>query len=156
MLLKTSRWPRCWSTPTGGSRGSAPGARWGEVIAAAAPFGLAPLSGTSPTVGVAGYTLGGGVGWLSRRYGFAADSVLRAEVVTADGRRCARPPTATPDLFWAIRGGGGNFGVGHLAGVPALPGRPGSTPAPRRFPIDRAADVLALLPRLGGRACPTS
>src|SRR5688572_18108638 len=57
-----------------------PGARWGAVLAAAAPFGLAPLSGSSPDVGVTGYTLGGGVGWLSRRYGFAADSVLRAEV----------------------------------------------------------------------------
>src|SRR6185295_6817484 len=63
-----------------------PGARWGDVLAAAAPFGLAPLSGSSPDVGVAGYTLGGGVGWLARRHGFAADSVVRAEVVTADGR----------------------------------------------------------------------
>ena len=88
-----------------------PGARWGSVLAAAAPFGLAPLSGSAPDVGVTGYTLGGGVGWLSRRYGFAADSVLRAEVITADGRTVTASRDSHPDLFWALRGGGGNFGV---------------------------------------------
>jgi FAD binding domain len=61
-----------------------PGALWSDVIAAAAPFGLAPLSGT-PSVGVTGYTLGGGTGWLSRKHGFAADSLLRADLVTAEG-----------------------------------------------------------------------
>ena len=88
-----------------------PGARWGAVLSAAARHGLAPLSGSSPDVGVVGYTLGGGMGWLSRRYGFAADSVLRAEVVTADGRTLTASATEHPDLFWALRGGGGNFGV---------------------------------------------
>src|SRR6185503_16073061 len=78
------------------------GTRWADVIAAAAPFGLAPLSGTSPTVGVAGYTLGGGMGWLSRRFGFAADSVVRAEVVTADGEVRTVTADREPDLFWAI------------------------------------------------------
>ena len=61
------------------------GALWSDVIAAAAPHGLAPLSGSSPTVGVTGYTLGGGTGWLSRLYGFAADNVRRVELVTAEG-----------------------------------------------------------------------
>jgi FAD/FMN-containing dehydrogenase len=88
-----------------------PGARWGEVIAAAAQFGLAPLSGSSPSVGVTGYTLGGGLGWLARRYGFAADSVLRAEVLLADGRHVTASPRSHPELFWALRGGGGGFGV---------------------------------------------
>ncbi|WP_336207336.1 FAD-binding oxidoreductase [Nonomuraea sp. LPB2021202275-12-8] len=88
-----------------------PGARWGQVLAAAARYDLAPLSGSSPQVGVTGYTLGGGVGWLSRRYGFAADSVLSAEVVTADGQVVTAAPGGHGDLFWALRGGGGNFGV---------------------------------------------
>ncbi len=88
-----------------------PGALWSDVIAAGAPHGLAPLSGTSATVGVTGYTLGGGAGWLSRAYGYAADSVLRAEVVTADGELLAVSAGEHPDLFWALRGGGGNFGV---------------------------------------------
>jgi len=88
-----------------------PGARWGDVLAAAAPCGLAPLSGSAPDVGVAGYTLGGGVGWLARLHGFAADSLVRAEVVTAEGRLATASPDHHPDLFWALRGGGGGFGV---------------------------------------------
>ena len=88
-----------------------PGATWGQVLAAAAPFGLAPLSGSSPSVGVTGFTLGGGVGWLSRKHGFAADSVVRAEVVTATGQRIVASPDRHADLFWALRGGGGGFGV---------------------------------------------
>jgi FAD/FMN-containing dehydrogenase len=88
-----------------------PGAVWGDVLAAAAPFGLAPLSGSSPSVGVTGYTLGGGLGWLARRHGFAADSLLRAEVVTADGSIVTATAEDHADLFWALRGGGGSFGV---------------------------------------------
>lgn len=88
-----------------------PGARWGEVIDAAEPFGLAPLAGSSRDVGVTGYTLGGGIGWLCRKYGFAADSVIRAEVVTADGNVVTCSPHEHADLFWAIRGGSGNYGV---------------------------------------------
>jgi FAD/FMN-containing dehydrogenase len=87
------------------------GAPWSDVIAAAAPHGLAPLSGTSAAISVAGYTLGGGLGWLSRAYGYAADSVISAEVVTADGDLVTASADEHPDLFWAIRGGGGNFGV---------------------------------------------
>ncbi|SDK61992.1 FAD-binding oxidoreductase [Nonomuraea jiangxiensis] len=88
-----------------------PGALWGEVLAAAAPFGLAPLSGSSPAVGVTGYTLGGGLGWLARKYGFAADSVVRAEVLLADGSKVTASADSHPELFWALRGGGGGFGV---------------------------------------------
>lgn len=117
------------------------GVRWGEVIAAAAPFGLAPLSGTSTDVGVVGYTLGGGFSLLTRRYGFAADSVLRAEIVTADGRTRTVSADREPDLFWAIRGGGPNFGV-----VTALEFRlyPVSTvyAGTATFQRDRAAEVL--------------
>jgi FAD/FMN-containing dehydrogenase len=87
------------------------GALWSDVIAAAAPHGLAPLSGTSPTVGVIGYTLGGGTGWLSRLHGYAADSVIRAEVVTAAGELVTASAAENADLFWALRGGSGNFGV---------------------------------------------
>jgi FAD/FMN-containing dehydrogenase len=89
----------------------AAGTPWSDVIAAAAPYGLAPLSGTSAGVGVAGYTLGGGAGLLSRAFGFAADSLLRADVVTADGELLSATADEHPDLFWALRGGGGNFGV---------------------------------------------
>jgi FAD/FMN-containing dehydrogenase len=89
------------------------GAAWGAVIAAAAPYGLAPLNGSSPAVGAVGYTLGGGVGLLARRFGFAADHVRSFDVVTADGRlrHVTAEPGGDPDLFWALRGAGANFGV---------------------------------------------
>lgn len=87
------------------------GAVWQQVLEQATPHGLAPLLGSSPHVGVVGYTLGGGIGWLARRYGLAADHVRWIEVVTADGVLRRAGATENPDLFWALRGGGGNFGV---------------------------------------------
>jgi FAD/FMN-containing dehydrogenase len=86
-------------------------AKWRDVSALASPRGLAPLSGSSAEVGVVGYTLGGGQGWLSRTYGLACNSVLAAEVVTADGMLVRANRENEPDLFWALRGGGGSFGV---------------------------------------------
>lgn len=118
------------------------GALWSDVIAAAAPHGLAPLSGTAAGVGVAGYTLGGGTGWLSRAYGYAADSLLSADLVTADGELVTASADERPDLFWAIRGGSGNFGV-----VTSLEFRlhpVGSVYAGMAmFDADRAADTFA-------------
>ncbi|MFL6075878.1 MAG: FAD-binding oxidoreductase [Mycobacteriales bacterium] len=87
------------------------GVRWKSVVAAAAPHGLAPLSGSAPHVGAVGYTLGGGLGLLSREFGYAADHVRRLEVVTADGQLRQVDADTDPDLFWALRGGRDNFGV---------------------------------------------
>lgn len=87
------------------------GAVWGDVVAAAAKAGLAPLNGSAPGVGVVGYTLGGGLGLLARRYGYAADHVRAIELVTADGKPHRVTATEEPDLFWALRGAGANFGV---------------------------------------------
>lgn len=87
------------------------GARWGAVLAAAQAHGLAPLLGSSPTVGVAGYTLGGGFGWLGRKYGLACDSALSFEVVTADGRQLTASAGENADLFWGLRGGGGGLAI---------------------------------------------
>ncbi len=87
------------------------GALWKHILDEATPHGLAPLLGSSPHVGVVGYTLGRGIGWLSRRYGFAADSVRWIDVVTADGELRRASATENSDLFWGLLGGGGNFGV---------------------------------------------
>ncbi|MDL4816800.1 FAD-binding oxidoreductase [Actinomadura opuntiae] len=87
------------------------GVRWARVVADAAPHGLAPLSGSSPGVGAVSYTLGGGIGLMSRRYGFAADHVRSIDVVTADARLRHVTPESDPDLFWALLGGRANFGV---------------------------------------------
>ncbi|MEU6409040.1 FAD-binding oxidoreductase [Microbispora sp. NPDC046933] len=87
------------------------GATWGQVAAALAPHGLAISSGDTRSVGVGGLTLSGGIGWKVRRYGLALDNVVAAEVVTADGRVVHAGAEENPELFWAIRGGGGNFGI---------------------------------------------
>lgn len=81
------------------------------MITAAAPFGLAPLSGSAPHVGAVGYTLGGGTGLLARTYGYAADQVYSIEVVTPDARLRHVTAESEPELFWALRGGRDNFGV---------------------------------------------
>lgn len=83
------------------------GVKWGKVLELAQAHGLAPLLGSSPLVGAVGYTLGGGMGWLGRKYGLAVDSVVRFEVVTAQGDVLTVSEQEHPDLFWALRGGGG-------------------------------------------------
>jgi FAD/FMN-containing dehydrogenase len=87
------------------------GATWGAVAAALDAHGWALTSGDTTGVGVGGLTLGGGIGWLVRRHGLAIDNLVGARVVTADGRLVSTSAEVHPDLFWALRGGGGNFGV---------------------------------------------
>jgi FAD/FMN-containing dehydrogenase len=88
-----------------------PGTTWAEVNHELQAFGLAATGGYVGTTGVGGLTLGGGLGWMVRKYGCALDNLLSADVVTADGRLLRASATENSDLFWAIRGGGGNFGI---------------------------------------------
>jgi FAD/FMN-containing dehydrogenase len=97
------------------------GVKWARVIEAAVPYGLAPLSGSSSDVGAVGYTLGGGLGPLGRRYGFAADHVRTIEIVTGDGRMRTVTADDDPELFWALRGGKGNFGIVTAIEVDLMP-----------------------------------
>jgi FAD/FMN-containing dehydrogenase len=87
------------------------GAVWGDVARALKNHGLALTSGDTTSVGVGGLTLGGGIGWMVRKYGLALDNLVKAEVVTAAGEIVTASPLEQPELFWALRGGGGNFGV---------------------------------------------
>jgi FAD/FMN-containing dehydrogenase len=119
-----------------------PGATVGDVVAAAAPFGLSPIAGSHASVGVAGFTLGGGYGPLSRRHGFAADNLLRADVVTAAGERLTATADHNADLFWALRGGGGNFGVVTGLEIRLHPVET-TLAATAHFDAERAAATLA-------------
>jgi FAD/FMN-containing dehydrogenase len=141
VLLKTTQMTAVLVDPERRIAKVAPGARWGAVLEAAGQFGLAPLSGSSKDVGVTGYTLGGGVGWLARKYGFAADSVIRAEIVTADGRFVTASAEHHPDLFWAIRGGTGNFGIVTSLEFRLYPVRQVHAGIVY-YGIDRAAEIL--------------
>jgi FAD binding domain len=97
------------------------GATAADVLAAAAPYGLAAPVGAAPGVGYVSYTLGGGLGALGRAHGYAADGVRRLEVVTADGQELTVTPEHHPELFWALRGGGGNLAAVTAIEIELLP-----------------------------------
>ena len=117
------------------------GALWQDVTVPAGEHGLAALAGSSPNVGVTGYTLGGGLGWLARRYGLAANSVTAAEIVTPGGRLVRTDAGHEPDLFWAVRGAGGSVGVVTALEMRLYPVRE-LYAGDLFFPIQRAAEVL--------------
>ncbi len=120
------------------------GCTWGEVDRATGEYGLATPSGIISTTGVGGLTLGGGLGHLTRKYGLAIDSLLEAEMVLANGERVRASTDENPDLYWAIRGGGGNFGVVtsflfqlHEVGETVVAG-------PTLWSMEHAAEVLSV------------
>lgn len=119
-----------------------PGVRWKEFDEAAQAHGLATTGGTVSDTGVAGLTLGGGLGWLAGRYGLACDNVISAEIVTADGERVRVGADENPDLYWAIRGGGGNFGIVTRFEFQLHPVGPQVYAGIVAHPLDRAADVM--------------
>jgi|tagenome__1003787_1003787.scaffolds.fasta_scaffold20973060_3 FAD/FMN-containing dehydrogenase len=141
LLLKTHRLRGVTIDPVARTARAEAGTIWIEVVQAAAEHGLAALAGSSPDVGVVGYTLGGGLSWVARKHGIGANQVVAVELVTADGEFRRVDRENDPDLFWAVRGGGGAFGVvtaiefnlfplaevyaGHLF-----------------FPVERAPEVL--------------
>ena len=140
MLLRTTRMRQVRIDPATCTARAEAGATWADVTVPAGQHGLAALAGSSPDVGVAGYTLGGGLGWLARRYGLAANSVTAAELVTPGGDLVRADAGHESDLFWAVRGGGG---VGVVTALEMRLYPVGELYAGDLFfPIQRAAEVL--------------
>ncbi|MFY9613990.1 MAG: FAD-binding oxidoreductase, partial [Candidatus Dormiibacterota bacterium] len=141
MLLQMSRMRGVTIDPATRRARVEAGTVWDDVAAAAAPHGLAGLAGSSPNVGVIGYSLGGGQGWLGRRYGLAANAVKAVEAVLADGRIVRADADSEPELFWAIRGGGGSFAVVTAIEIELAPVATAYAGF-MLWPIERASEVL--------------
>ncbi|OKO87517.1 hypothetical protein AC629_13725 [Bradyrhizobium sp. NAS80.1] len=118
------------------------GVTWGEVNRETQLHGLAVTGGVVSTTGIAGLTLGGGLGWLMGKYGLALDNLRAVELVTADGKVLRASKQEEPDLFWAIRGGGGNFGIATSLEYDLHTVGPIITGGPIIHPIERSRDLL--------------
>ena len=118
------------------------GVLWGELDRETQAFGLATTGGIVTHTGVAGLTLGGGIGWLHRKYGLTIDRLISADLITADGEFVKVSATENPDLFWGIRGGGGNFGIVTEFEFALEAVGPTVLGGPIIWPMDQAAEVL--------------
>lgn len=118
------------------------GMTWGEFDQATQAHGLATTGGLVSTTGIAGFTLGGGIGWLMRKYGLTIDNLLEVEMVTADGGRVTANAENNPDLFWGVRGGGGNFGIVTAFTYRLHPVGPTVLGGPLFFPAAKARELL--------------
>src|SRR5262249_22658752 len=141
ILLKTERMRGIHVDPKRWLARVEAGAVWLEVVEAAAEHGLAALAGSSPDVGVVGYTLGGGMGFIGRQYGLSANAVRAIELVTAEGRLVRADREHEPDLFWALRGGGGSFGVVTAIELQLFPIKHAYAGV-LFYPIERGSEVL--------------
>jgi FAD/FMN-containing dehydrogenase len=117
------------------------GARWWDLIDQASEAGFAARHGSSPEINIVGYSLGGGVGWLARKHGLQTNAVTAVEIVTADGEQRVVDADSEPELFWALRGGGGNFGVVTAIEFDLVPVKSVHAGA-LFFPYERSAEIL--------------
>ena len=122
-----------------------PGIKWIDFDHETQAFGLATSGGTVSDTGIAGLTLGGGLGWLSSKYGLTVDNLLSADVVTADGHLLTASSTQHPDLFWGLRGGGGNFGIVTSFEYQLHPVGPTIVGGMVAYPLSTAKEVLRFI-----------
>ena len=148
LMLDLSLMTSVWIDVAGRTARVEPGVRLADLDKETQAFGLATPLGINSTTGVAGLTLGGGFGWLSRKHGLTVDNLLSADVVTAAGELVRASAEENPDLFWAIRGGGGNFGVVTSFEFKLHPVGPQVTAGLIVHPLSAAKDVLREYRRL--------
>jgi FAD/FMN-containing dehydrogenase len=141
ILVKTHRMRVVEIDPESRRARAQAGALWADVVGPASEHGLAALAGSSHDVGVVGYCLGGGLSWLARKHGLAANSVAAVQIVTADGRVVVADADHESDLFWAVRGGGGNFGIVTAIELELYP-IDELYAGMLAFPAERAAEIL--------------
>lgn len=153
VLLRTRALDAVEVDPAGRTARVGAGASWGAVQAAAAPHGLTTLLGSAPGVGAVGYTLGGGLGWFSRAHGLASDHVRSFDVVTPTGAQATVTAASDPELFWGLRGGGGDLAVVTAMEIDLveLPAFAGGKVA---WPAARAAEVLGVFREVTAAAPP--
>lgn len=141
VLLRTAGLGGVQIDADAGTARAGAGALWGDLVSQASEQGLAALHGSAPNVGITGYTLGGGVSFYGRKHGLACNRVTAIEVVTAGGAQLRVDAENEPDLFWALRGGGGSFGVVTACEFDLLPMREIFAGA-LLFPAEQASEVL--------------
>jgi FAD/FMN-containing dehydrogenase len=142
LMLDLSVMRGVWVDPGAGTVRVQGGATWGDVDRETQAFGLAVPGGVVSTTGVAGLTLGGGIGWLHRAYGLACDNLRSVEIVTADGQLRRASEAENPNLLWAVRGGGGNFGVVTTFEFTAHPLGPVVPVVAVMYPVDNAGELF--------------
>jgi hypothetical protein len=141
VLVRTTKLRGVTIDPVARTARAGAGDAWEDVVGPAAEHGLVALAGSAPDVGVVGYTLGGGIGWLARKHGLACNHVTATEVVLADGSIVRCDPTHERDLFWALRGGGGSFGIVTALEF-GLVHEPDIVGGALMWPWERASEVL--------------
>ncbi|MEV0761673.1 FAD-binding protein [Nocardia sp. NPDC050435] len=151
ILLRTGRLNQIHVDPEQRLARVGSGAQWGAVQAAAGAHGLTGLAGSSPVVGVTGYTLGGGQSWFGRKYGWASDAVRAFEIVDATGTPARVTAESDPELFWALRGGGGDFAIVTGLEFELFPA-PGIYGGRVMWPGAKTAEVFALFQRITAAA----
>jgi FAD/FMN-containing dehydrogenase len=150
LMIDLSLMKRADVDPAAGVVHAEPGLSWGEFNAATQAHGLAVTGGTISTTGIAGLTIGGGLGWLMGKLGYATDNLIEAQVVLASGEIVSASERERPDLFWGLRGGGGNFGVVTEFTYRLHPIGPIVTGGFNFWPYEAAGDVLRLFRDVAG------
>src|SRR5215211_430933 len=142
LVIDTSPMQGIRVDPAGRRAVAQAGLTWSAFDHETQAFGLATTGGLVSTTGIAGFTLGGGIGWLMRKHGLTADNLIGADVVTADGRLVHASADENPELFWGLRGGGGNFGIVTSFEYEVHPVGPVVMGGPVTYPGGMSADIL--------------